>query len=68
MLWEITEGLNLDWEMEEVVFKQGAEMQVEVSEDNILGGGNSALEGLEMEKNRELLENFTKAFSAPGSP
>ena len=39
-----------------------------MSEDNILGGGNSTLEGLEMEKNWELLEYFIKALSASGSP
>lgn len=57
--------------VEGAAFKQGAKVQVEIRR-SILGGGNSACKGPEMEKSWECLWNFTKAFSGcsclPKSP
>lgn len=53
--------------MEEVAFEQGAEMHAELVRTTFRVVGTAHLKVLRRRKN-ELLEHFTKALSAPGSP
>lgn len=53
--------------MEEVAFEQGAEMHTELVRTTFRVVETAHLKVLRRRKN-ELLEHFTKALSAPGSP